>query len=569
MQLSALLSGLPILISASGALDVEITGITSDSRRVAPGALFVAYQGVGADGHHYVRDAIARHAAAVVVERPLAGLTVPVVQVADGREALAWLSAAWYGYPSRAMKVVGITGTDGKTTTANLLFSILRAAGCRAGLISTVNALIPSLDAGSDGDAVYDTGLHTTTPDALEVQRYLAMMRDAGSEEAVLEVTSHGLAQHRVTGCEFDVAVVTNITHEHLDYHGSYQAYQDAKAMLFRGLMRGERKPGAPKTSVLNRDDGSFGLLAAIPAERKVTYGIGGQGQPLTKPRRYSDELEISPGAGARLPEGKQQFTLTARDIRQSPAGSEFDVGLAAGPTPGRDLARWSLRTPLCGGFNVYNVLAATAAALALGVDVSAIQAGVRALAAVPGRMERVDRGQAFTAIVDFAHTPNALARALEAARDLAASAPDTGLQSPARVIAVFGCAGLRDREKRRLMGEVAARLADITIITAEDPRTEELSAIMAETADTMAGSGRIRGRDFECVADRQLAIQSAVRRARPGDVVIVCGKGHERSMCFGTIEYPWRDQEALAWALDVEQGRVTPAPFILPTWDV
>jgi UDP-N-acetylmuramoyl-L-alanyl-D-glutamate--2,6-diaminopimelate ligase len=567
MHLSALLSAVPNVVSASGDLDVNIAGITSDSRQVAPGVLFVAYVGVGADGHRYVGDAIARHAAAVVGEKPLTGLTVPFVQVADGREALAWLSAAWYGHPGRAMRVVGITGTDGKTTTANLLFSILRAAGRRVGLISTVHAVIPARGAESGGDMLYDTGFHTTTPDALDVQRYLALMREAGSSEAILEVTSHGLVQHRVTGCEFDVAVITNITHEHLDYHGSYRTYQEAKAMLFRALVKSERKPGTPKTSVLNRDDGSFELLSLIPAERTLTYGIADAAQSIRGPFGYSEETDVCLGARVPLPEGEQHITLTAMNIRHTPAGSEFDVQLAAGLTPGRVLTRWQLLTPLIGDFNVYNVLAATGAALALNVNVPAIQEGVRALAAVPGRMERVDRGQAFTAIVDFAHTPNALARALEAARDFIPPMPDLRRRSAGRVIVVFGCAGLRDREKRRLMGEVAARLADISIITAEDPRTENLDAIMAETADALAQAGRIEGRDFARAADRQHAIQLAVRRARPGDVVIVCGKGHERSMCFGDIEYAWRDQDALAWALDAEQGVNAAPPFILPTW--
>jgi UDP-N-acetylmuramoyl-L-alanyl-D-glutamate--2,6-diaminopimelate ligase len=551
MRLSVLLSGLPIAASVSGNLDVEIAGVTSDSRSVIPGALFVAYQGVSADGHRYIADAIARHAGAVVGERLLPGLAVPFVQVADGREALAWLSAAWHGHPGRAMRVIGVTGTDGKTTTANLLFSILRLAGRKAGLISTVNAII--------GDAIYETGLHTTTPDAPEIQHYLAMMRDAGTEDAVLEVTSHGLAQHRVTGCEFDVAVVTNITHEHLDFHGSFQGYREAKAMLFRSLMGSAPKPGLPKTSVLNRDDASIELLAEIPADRTVTYGIASVPRFAPEPRLRAGETAVSTGAGMRLQQEKPDIRLTAENIRYSSGGSEFDVEVVTGVQPERVVARWPILTPLFGRFNVYNVLAATGAALALGVDAPVIQAGVRALAAVPGRMERVDRGQPFTAIVDFAHTPNALARALEAAQEFA---PPEG-----RVIVVFGCAGLRDREKRRLMGEVAARLADLTIITAEDPRTEDLDAIMGETADALDGAGRIEGRDYWRIADRQLAIQGAVRRALRGDVLIVCGKGHEQSMCFGATEYDWRDQDALVWALDVEQGSTAPPPFVLPTW--
>jgi UDP-N-acetylmuramoyl-L-alanyl-D-glutamate--2,6-diaminopimelate ligase len=542
MQLFALLDALPNVIAVNGDLGVEIAGITSDSRRVSPSELFVAYRGVDADGHQYIGDAISRRAAAVVGERALTGLDVPFVQVTDGREALAWLNAAWYGHPSRAMRVAGITGTDGKTTTANLLFGILRAAQRRVGLISTVNAVI--------GDSVYDTGLHTTTPDAPDTHRYLAMMRDAGTQDAVLEVTSHGLAQHRVAGCAFDVAVVTNITHEHLDFHGSYEAYREAKAILFRSLMNSPRKPDLPKTAVLNRDDASFGFLAGIPVERTVTYGIAAGPSAAVQ--------SVVPEATAVRMDRERQLTLTATRIRHTPTGTEFDVELATGE-PASARAGWPLLTPLIGSFNVHNVLAASGAALVLGVDAAAIQAGVRAVTAIPGRMERVDRGQAFTALVDFAHTPNGLARALEAARDLVAPS--------GRVIAVFGCAGLRDREKRRLMGEAAARLADVTIVTAEDPRTESLDAIMAETADALIAAGRLEGCDFLRVADRLRAIQCAVRQARPGDVVMVCGKGHEQSMCFGSTEYPWHDREALAWALDVERGPRLPIPFKLPTW--
>jgi UDP-N-acetylmuramoyl-L-alanyl-D-glutamate--2,6-diaminopimelate ligase len=301
---------------------------------------------------------------------------------------------------------------------------------------------------------------------------------------------------------------------------------------------------------VLNRDDASFGLLEAIPVERTVSYAIAGRARSAT--------MSGAPGASARSLDQEQQIGLTAVDIRHTSSGTEFDVELAAGK-PSRVLARWQLLTPLFGDFNVYNVLAASGAALALGVDVPAIQAGVRSVAAVPGRMEKVDLGQAFAAIVDFAHTPNALGCALEAAREL--SAPG------GRVIAVFGCAGLRDHEKRRLMGEVAARLSDVTVITAEDPRTESLDAIMAETADALTSTGRIEGSHFWRIADRLRAVQWAVRQARLGDVVIVCGKGHEQSMCFGNTEFAWRDQEALAWALDVEQDSITPAPFHLPTW--
>ncbi len=554
MQLTHLLADQPGLLSVVGDPNVAISHIVSDSRQATPGALFVAYRGVGTDIHRFIPAAIGRGAAAIVGEQPPPpGLPVPYAQVHDGRVALAWLSATWERHPSRDMALVGITGTDGKTTTANLLHSILVAAGRRVGLISTVNAVI--------GDQVYDTGLHTTTPDAPDIQRYLARMRDASAEIAVLETTSHGLAQHRVAGCAFDVAVITNITHEHLDFHGSYEAYRDAKAMLFRAL--GEQKPGfsekpgfsgLPKTAVLNRDDSSFAYLAAIPAERVITYGVAGE-------QGGWGDREMG-GWGV---DQRPAVHLMARNIRHAPTGTQFDVEVSSStnsPTHHATNLPMPIVTPLVGRFNIANILAATGAALALGVPPPALQTGVRGLTGVPGRMERIDRGQAFAAIVDFAHTPNALARALETARELAA--PD------GRVIVVFGSAGLRDRDKRHLMGEVAAHLADLSIVTAEDPRTEALDQILAEIAAPLLAAGRQEGRDFVLLPDRQRAILYAVTQARPGDVVIVCGKGHEQSMCFGTIEHPWQDQAALRWALDVRQARATAdPPFLLPTWRV
>lgn len=544
MRLIELLADLPGIVAVTGDRQVVITHITSDSRQVTPGALFVAYRGVGDDGHRFIPDAMARGAAAIVGEQTLPGLSVPNVQVADGRAALAWLSAAWYGNPSHTMALVGITGTDGKTTTANILFNILKAAARRAGLISTVHAVI--------GDQIYNTGLHTTTPDAPDIQRYLAQMRDAGTEIAVLETTSHGLAQHRLTGCTFDVAVVTNITHEHLDFHGSYEAYREAKALLFRSIS--QTPPGTldksfawlqesadlsrlPRTAVLNRDDSSYEFLAQIPVERVITYGV-------EEPRNGGTGKVVSSDA----------LHLTAVSVRHTPAGTEFDINFS--PHPRVPVSPCPLVTPLIGAFNVANILAAAGAALALGIRPAAIAAGVAATASIPGRMERIGGGQDFTAIVDFAHTPNALTRALETVR---------GLVAPGgRLMVVFGSAGLRDRAKRRLMGDVAARLADVTVVTAEDPRTEDLAAIMAETAAALTAAGRVEGRDFHQIADRQRAILHAVRLAGPGDVVIVCGKGHEQSMCFGAVEHPWRDQDALRWAL---RPVGTPPPFELPTW--
>jgi UDP-N-acetylmuramoyl-L-alanyl-D-glutamate--2,6-diaminopimelate ligase len=504
MPLTDLIAALP-RATVWGDTDVKIEAITSDSRLVAPGSLFVAYCGVSADGHDFARQAVDQGAVSVVAERKLSGLGVPLVVVPDGREALAHLSSAWHGYPSRQLTVVGVTGTDGKTTTCNLIHSILTAAGHLAGLVTTVNAVI--------GERVMETGLHTTTPDAPDVQGYLAEMVAAGMEIAVLEATSHGLAQHRVTACDFDVAAVTNITHEHLDIHGSLKAYQQAKARLFRHLEAGYRKPGVRKVAVLNADDDSYRYLHHIPADRKLAYSIE------------------DPVMGA--------ADVLAVGIRRSASDTRFAV-----QSPEED---FELRTVLAGDYNISNILAATSVALALEVPVEAIQQGVWNLKGIAGRMERVDEGQDFTALVDFAHTPNSLQRVLETARTLVEG----------RVIAVFGCAGLRDVEKRAWMGEIGGRLADVTVLTAEDPRTESLEAILDEMARGAERAGAVEGRTYFRIPDRAEAIQFAVDLARPGDLVIACGKGHEQSMCYGTVETPWSEREALQAALRKARAQV------------
>ncbi len=506
ISLKKLVAALP-RAKVRGDTGVPIQAITPDSRRVTPGSLFVAYQGVAVDGHDFIPQAIDNGAAAVVAEKKIRRLPVPLVVVPDGREALAYLSAAWHGYPARELTVVGVTGTDGKTTTCNLLHSILATAGRRAGLVTTVNAVI--------GERVLDTGLHTTTPDAPDVQRYLAEMVQTGLEIAVLEATSEGLAQQRATACDFDVAVVTNVTHEHLYFHGSLKAYQKAKALLFEHLAAGHRKPGVPKVAVLNADDDSYRYLHRIPADRQLTYSIEGAHQ----------------GGIA---------DVVASGIRRSPADTRFVVRLGSPQAVQSPLVDFELRTTLVGDYNVSNILAATAAALALDVPVPAIQQGVWDVQGIVGRMERLDEGQAFTAIVDFAHTPNALERALETASTL----------TEGRVIAVFGCAGERDVKKRAWMGEISARLADVTVMTAEDPRREPLDAILDEMARGAEGAGAVLGETYYRVPDRGEAIQFAVDLARPGDLVITLGKGHEQSMCYGTVETPWSEHEALRAAL-------------------
>jgi UDP-N-acetylmuramoyl-L-alanyl-D-glutamate--2,6-diaminopimelate ligase len=340
--------------SHSGLPDIEITALTADSRQVVPGALFVAIPGDTYDGHDFIPQAAAEGAAVAFGQAPDIQSSVPYVQVDDSRLALAQLAAGWYGFPARKLTMLGVTGTDGKSTTCNLIFEILQAAGIRTGMITTVNAVI--------GDRTFETGLHVTTPGAMEVQGYLAEMAGAGMTHCILESTSHGLAQHRVSACDFDIAVITNITHEHLDYHGSWEAYQEAKASLFSGLEDSWVKPDLPpKTAVLNRDDDSFELLDRVTQVQKVTYA------------------------------SQHPATVIAEEISSSKEGVRFT---AVGPE-----YRQPIHSHLIGGYNISNCLAAFSAAVeALGVSPADAAGGIERLRAVPGRMEVIDLGQPFTA---------------------------------------------------------------------------------------------------------------------------------------------------------------------------
>lgn len=512
ISLPELLKHLPLAWECMNNLpDVAVHSIQFDSRKITAGDVFVAFSGGNIDGHDFIQNAISQGAIAVVGTNEKTSLAVPYIKVQNSREALAYLAAGFYDNPARKMVIIGVTGTDGKTTTANLIYEILKAAGLKAGLISTVNAVI--------GDAIIDTGFHVTTPEATDIQRYLAAMVEAGITHVVLESTSHGLAQHRVTGCEYDVAVVTNITHEHLDYHGSYEAYRAAKGSMFTSLALTHQKAvGNPRLAVLNRDDISYDYLSQIVSVNQISYGIAGDAD------------------------------LLAEDIVSHTKGVDF---IATGKG-----ANYRVHCNLPGRFNVSNCLAALSVAFGLGIDMQIAVTGIERLAGVPGRMEAIDMGQSFDAIVDFAHTPNALKVALETAREM----------NNNRIIAVFGSAGLRDKQKRRMMAEVSIALADITILTAEDPRTESLEDILAEMADAALSAGGIEGSTFFRVPDRGDAIRQAVKLARPGDMVIACGKGHEQSMCFATTEYAWDDRTALRAALAELLGIPGPSMPILPT---
>lgn len=508
--------------------EILINRVTADSRQVDRSTLFVAVPGLRVDGHTFIPGAVERGAAAIAGSLSPAALRalgialpshIPYLHWADSRRGLAHLAAALHAFPSRAMTVIGVTGTDGKTSTCTLLESILTIpsdsgaqsegdTGSRVGVITTVGARV--------ADETLDTGFHVTTPEAPDVQRYLARMRDAGCRVAVVESTSHGLDQKRVAAVAYDVAAVTNITHEHLDYHGTFEAYREAKGLLFRALFQSEPKPGIPRLAVLNRDDpGSYGFLVDLVAEEQTRN----PGIPVAV-RDYS----LS----------HPQADVRADGIVYRPDATSFMLHWWGG-------LPFALETKLIGDFNVSNILCAATAALGLGTAPCQIVEGVAGLSGVLGRMERIDAGQDFLAVVDFAHSPGSLERALTTLR---------GLVAPSgRLIAVFGSAGLRDRAKRRLMGQVSGRLADFTVITAEDPRTEDVDAInraIAEGVEEHAAADR-----YAIVPDRAEAIGYALSLARTGDVVASFGKGHERSMCFGEIETPWNEQQVMRDVLE------------------
>ncbi len=523
---------------------IEVRAVTEDSRAVCAGALFVAVPGIEQDGHRYIPQAVEAGAAAVVGSHPLELLKAEgwwprstgahYTQVKDSREALAWLSAAVFGFPSRGQTVIGVTGTDGKTTTCALLEAIL-GASADVGVITTVGARIAGVE--------QETGLHVTTPAAPAVQALLAQMRAAGCAYTVVESTSFGLEQKRVAAVEYDAAALTNITHEHLDIHGSFEAYRAAKFLLFRTLFRGGQDAAGPRIAVFNKDDGSCEPLQAVLAEEQAR----------------NPAAEVTPYIYSVSDTGADVY---ARGIEYLPDATRFELVWRGGVLP--------LETRLIGEFNLSNVLCAAAVALGLGISPEQVARGVGSLAAVLGRMQRMDVGQEFLAVVDFAHSPASLERALQTLRPLAGADGRAG-----RLIAVFGCAGLRDRGKRRLMGQVSGRLADFTIITAEDPRTEDLDAICREIAagveeavgqaEQRKGAGQgAYGKGaappesrYAIVPDRAEAIRLGVQMARAGDVVASFGKGHERSMCFGETEYPWNEQEAMLSALRARMGGV------------
>lgn len=474
MRLENLLSGVTLLES-HGAGNLEISGVCYDTREIKPGNLFVALSGYKTDGHQYMEEAMRLGAAAVLGEHSPAG-EGPWLTVPDARVALAALSANWFGHPAQELCVLGVTGTNGKTTTTYLLKSVLeQTLGVKVGLIGTNQILI--------GETVLPA--HRTTPESYEVQKLLRDMVNAGCTHAVMEVSSHALVLHRVEGVASQVGIFTNLTQDHLDFHKTMEDYRAAKAVLFR----------QSAVAVLNLDDPAGAYYAATVPCKVFTYS-----------------------------ENKNAADLTAKNLRLFPDRVEFEaVTLGA-------ISR--IKLPIPGGFTIYNALGVIGACLKLGISLSAVSAALEAAQGVKGRIEVVPVPADFTVLIDYAHTPDALENILTTVRDF----------TQGRVLCLFGCGGDRDRSKRAVMGCIASDYADLSIITSDNPRTEPPEAILADIlrgvrADT----------SYAVVPDRRKAIRRALDEARPGDVVVLAGKGHETYQEINGVQYHLDEREEVA----------------------
>jgi UDP-N-acetylmuramoyl-L-alanyl-D-glutamate--2,6-diaminopimelate ligase len=486
VQLAQLVRSLDV-IELRNPMDLDITDIAYHSRQIKEGTLFVAIPGAKQDGHRFIDEGIARGARAVIAEQiPPHPVDIPLVVVKDARKSLARLSAEFFSHPSRELTLVGITGTNGKTTTSYLIESVLKAAGKTVGVIGTINYRLR----GKEQPAP------TTTPQSYDLQRLLREMVTEGVEHVVMEVSSHALDQERVRGCHFDVGVFTNISPEHLDYHEDMRKYFAAKKRFFHEILpESVKDPWA----ILNLDDPLVnGLHKELPPMRQMTYGLD-QGAVRVI------EKEISLG------------------------GIRATLASPAGPL--------EIRSPLIGAYNLYNVMAATAVGISLGISCEVIREGLNALSLVPGRMERVGNGSPWV-LVDYAHTPDALEKAITEVRRLA-----TG-----RLLVVFGCGGDRDRSKRAPMGRIGAQGADLAIITSDNPRTEDPLRIIKEIEQGAKGVSPHR---YLVIPDRRAAINKAIALAGKEDCVLITGKGHEAYQIIGEEQLPFDDREEARKALE------------------
>lgn len=489
-ELVAALDGEVQVVELRGGLDCPVASITDDSRSVMSGSLFIAVKGERVDGHNFVDLAIKGGASAVVAQNPVETGSVPLVRVADSRKALGLIGSRFYGDPSKSLAMIGITGTNGKTTTTYLCKALLEGIGRKVGLVGTV---------------AYQIGSETvpashTTPGALELQSLLAKMRRAGLDSVVMEVSSHALAMDRTVGCEYDAAVFTNLTQDHLDYHLTMDEYFQAKLRLFTGLGGGEK---TGQRAIVNMDD-PFGARICAACRAPVWgYAVNGSAD------------------------------LKAENVRLSMNGTRFTAATPAGTFP--------VESRLVGEHNVYNLLGAIGVALHAGATCDQIRESVSRVPNVPGRFESVQAGQDFVVVVDYAHTEDALVRLLSAAKAI----------SPNRIITVFGCGGDRDRGKRPKMGRAAVASSDIVVLTSDNPRTEDPMAILREVEIGVQEALQQRSQvEYRLVPDRKEAIGVAVRLARKGDIVLIAGKGHEDYQIIGTRKIHFDDREVAREAI-------------------
>ncbi len=472
----------------------EGTAVCHDSRAVVPGAIFVAIEGATLDGHNFIGDAVRRGAASLIVragsrieigESPFPAPAI--IEVPDTRIALAEAAAGFYGFPARTLGTIGVTGTDGKTTTTHLVAHVLNATGHPTGYLSSVEFGLPA--------SAELNASHMTTLEAPDVQRHLAAIRDAGGRYAVIEASSHGLDMHRVDQCEFDVGVFTNLSPDHLDYHKTMERYRDAKAELFRMVSRSVPRKGVGKRAVVNADDPAWAYMRTAAETPSIAYAIG-----------VSADVQ-------------------AANVSASSEGTRFLLSYGAEST--------QAVTPLLGDFNVSNCLAAVGVALSQGVSFDDAAAALSSFAGVPGRMEIIDEGQPFRVIVDIASTEQAMRNVLGVLR----------IATPGQLIVVFGAAGERDRERRHGIARAVADQADYAIVTNEDPRGEAPLAIIDEIADALERGGFARDR-YARIEDRRAAVARAFERAGPGDTVLLAGKGTEQSIVIGTTHHPWDERQ-------------------------
>jgi UDP-N-acetylmuramoyl-L-alanyl-D-glutamate--2,6-diaminopimelate ligase len=485
MKLGALFEGIEAGISASTG-DLDVRQVACDSRKVRPNALFFALHGAKADGNAFIKDAVARGAIAIASEET-ASLALPAnvtwIQVRDGRRALAVAAANFFGHPANALQLIAVTGTNGKTTITSLVDTIIKASGAKTGLFGTIAYRTP----------LGDYPAPNTTPESLDLQGFLAEIRDADGRYAVLEASSHSLAMDRLWGCHFAAAVFTNLTREHMDYHKTFEDYFAAKRRLFEGT-----GAGTPDAGIVNVDD-EYGKQLVGMAAKTVTYGLESSADITAKKFQLSfDGLTFT----AQTPNGKVQVASS-----------------------------------LVGRINVYNILAAIGAAQALGISNETIESGIRNLESVSGRFQRIDLGQPFLVIVDYAHTDDALENLIRTAREL---------NPKGRIITLFGCGGEKDRTKRPVMGEVTGRLSDLTILSSDNPRGEDPLKIIS---DIIVGLQKTSGK-YLIEPDREKAVAMAIDEARAGDIVLLAGKGHEnyQMLASGTIEFD--DREVAGQAL-------------------